>query len=54
MRIETRKPNHTKATARAARLAEQYRTTDQNSEAGRGILAAYDRIVERLGYDPIN
>ena len=54
MRIETRKPGHAKATARAAKLAEAYRTADQQSARGLEILARYERIVERLGYDPIS
>lgn len=54
MRTEIRKPSHTRQVNRAAQLAEQYRTIDQNSDAGREILAQYERIVDRLGYDPIS
>lgn len=54
MKVEIRKPSHTRQVDRAIKLAEQYRTTNQHSVRAAEILARYQRIVARLGYDPIN
>lgn len=54
MKVTIKSDSHVKYINRAIKLAERYTAVDQNSDQGRQILARYERIVSRIGYDPIS